>query len=265
MSIVTPMFSQYMGIKDRHPDAILFFRMGDFYEMFFEDAQTASRMLGITLTSRGTHNGKKVPMCGVPHHSAKSYIAKLVENGLKVAVCEQTEDPRTAKGIVRREVVRVVTPGSLLEEGEIDSKSNVYMAAISGEEGEYGLAHADLSTGEFRVTEMERIEEVLDELKRIGPAEILIRRESALSESRELSQYRVESLPKELFERDRAESLLKEQLGVKSLAGFGCEEMGGGDRRRRRDRPLPPGDPEGQPRSHQGDRHLSPGRLHVPG
>jgi DNA mismatch repair protein MutS len=167
-------------------------------------------------------------MCGVPHHSAHSYIAKLVENGLKVAVCDQTEDPRTAKGIVRREVVRVVTPGSLLEEGEIDSKSNVYMAAIAGDEGEYGLAHADLSTGEFRVTEMERIDEVLDELKRIGPAELLIRAEGPLSDRREFSQYRVESLPKEVFEKDRAEALLKEQLGVKSLAGFGCEEMAQG-------------------------------------
>jgi len=219
------MFRQYMGIKGRHPDSILFFRMGDFYEMFFEDAQTASRVLGITLTSRGTHNGKKVPMCGVPHHSVKSYITKLVENGWKVAVCEQTEDPKAAKGIVRREVVRVVTPGSLLEEGEIDSKSNVYMAAVAGEEGRYGLAHVDLSTGEFRVTEMEELPQILDELKRINPAEILVREESDFSGRKELSPFRLETLPKAVFEKGRAESLLKEQLGVGSLAGFGCEEL----------------------------------------
>ncbi|MDD5205885.1 MAG: DNA mismatch repair protein MutS, partial [Desulfobacterales bacterium] len=225
MSVPTPMFKQYMGIKGRHPDAILFFRMGDFYEMFFEDAQTASRVLGITLTSRGTHNGKKVPMCGFPHHSAKSYIARLVEHGWKVAVCEQTEDPRLAKGIVKREVVRVVTPGSLLEEGEIDSRSNVYMAAIAGGEGRYGLAHVDLSTGEFRVTEMENPAEILDELKRIGPAEILVAEQSDLLERKELSIFRVEPLPKSVFEKNRAESLLKEQLGVKSLAGFGCEDL----------------------------------------
>lgn len=228
MSLPTPMFKQYMGIKSRHPDAILFFRMGDFYEMFFEDAQTASRVLGITLTSRGTHNEKKVPMCGVPHHSAKSYIARLVEHGLKVAVCEQTEDPKVAKGIVKRDVVRVVTPGSLLEEGEIDSKTNVYMAAVAGEKGRYGLAHVDLSTGEFRVTEVEGFSQVLEELKRIDPAEILMREGSDLLERKELSIYRQESLPKYVFERNRAESLLKDQLGVRSLAGFGCEQMAQG-------------------------------------
>lgn len=228
MSLPTPMFRQYIGMKSRYPDAILFFRMGDFYEMFFEDARTASGVLGIALTSRGTHNGKKVPMCGVPHHSAKSYIARLVENGWKVAVCEQTEDPRKAKGIVKRDVVRVVTPGSLLEDGEIESGSNVYMAAIAGNAGPYGLAHADLSTGEFRVTEMEGLEEILDELKRIGPAELLIAEGSELLSNKALSEYRTEMLPGEVFERSRAESLLKEQLGVKSLAGFGCENLSDG-------------------------------------
>jgi DNA mismatch repair protein MutS len=225
MSIATPMLKQYLGIKSRHPDAILFYRMGDFYEMFFEDAQSASRILGITLTSRGTHNGKKIPMCGVPHHSAKTYVSRLVESGWKVAVCEQMEDPRSAKGIVKREVVRVVTPGSLLEEGEIDSQSNVYMAAVAGEDGAYGLAHVDLSTGDFRVTEMEGLPQVVDELKRIEPAEILIEEGSELRERKELLNYRLEILPKEVFERNRAEALLKEQLGVRSLAGFGCEEL----------------------------------------
>jgi DNA mismatch repair protein MutS len=225
MSVATPMLHQYMGIKSRHPDAILFYRMGDFYEMFFEDARSASKILGITLTSRGTHNGEKIPMCGVPHHSAKSYIAKLVESGWKVAVCEQTEDPRTAKGIVKREVVRVVTPGSLLEEGEIDSRSNVYLAAVAGDDSGYGLAHADLSTGEFRLTELEGWAQVLDELKRIGPAEILIQEGSGLLDRKELAGYRLEPISGEIFERHRAETVLKEQLGVRSLAGFGCEEL----------------------------------------
>jgi DNA mismatch repair protein MutS len=218
------MFKQYMGMKSEYPDSILFFRMGDFYEMFFEDAKKASRLLGITLTSRGTMNGEKVPMCGVPHHSSKSYIAKLIENGCKVAICEQMEDPQTAKGIVKRDVIRVVTPGSVLEDGEVDSKSNLYMAALSGMEKPFGLAHLDLSTGEFRVAEIEEWGEVLDELGRIKPAELLLLEEDGLALRRGLSAYRLEVLAKDAFHRDLAESLLKNQLGVRSLASFGCED-----------------------------------------
>ena len=225
MSDLTPMFRQYMGMKSEVPDAILFFRMGDFYEMFFDDAKKASRLLGITLTSRGTLNGEKVPMCGVPHHSSKSYIAKLIENGCKVAVCEQVEDPQTAKGIVKREVIRVVTPGSVLEDGEVDSKSNLYMAALAGREKPFGLAHLDLSTGEFRVTEIEEWDEILDELGRIKPAELLILEKDDLTLARGLSSYRLEVLSKEVFHEGLAEGLLKKQLEVRSLTPFGCEGM----------------------------------------
>jgi DNA mismatch repair protein MutS len=219
------MLKQYMGMKSEYPDSILFFRMGDFYEMFFEDAKKASRLLGITLTSRGTLNGEKVPMCGVPHHSSKSYVAKLIENGCKVAICEQVEDPQTAKGIVKRDVIRVVTPGSVLEEGEVDSKSNLYMAALTGGEKPFGLAHLDLSTGEFRVTEIEEWEEVLDELGRIKPAELLLLEKDDLTLRRGISTYRLEVLAKEDFHEELAENLLKNQLGVRSLAPFGCEDM----------------------------------------
>lgn len=225
MSDLTPMFRQYMGMKSEVPDAILFFRMGDFYEMFFDDAKKASRLLGITLTSRGTLNGEKVPMCGVPHHSSKSYIAKLIENGCKVAVCEQVEDPQTAKGILKREVIRVVTPGSVLEDGEVDSKSNLYMAALAGREKPFGLAHLDLSTGEFRVTEIEEWDEILDELGRIKPAELLILEKDDLALARGLSSYRLEVLSKEVFHEGLAEGLLKKQLEVRSLTPFGCEGM----------------------------------------
>jgi len=225
VSDLTPMFRQYMGMKSEVPDAILFFRMGDFYEMFFDDAKKASRLLGITLTSRGTLNGEKVPMCGVPHHSSKSYIAKLIENGCKVAVCEQVEDPQTAKGIVKREVIRVVTPGSVLEDGEVDSKSNLYMAALAGREKPFGLAHLDLSTGEFRVTEIEEWDEILDELGRIKPAELLILEKDDLALARGLSSYRLEVLSKEVFHEGLAEGLLKKQLEVRSLTPFGCEGM----------------------------------------
>ena len=228
MSKMTPMIRQYMGIKSDYADAILLFRMGDFYEMFFDDAKVASRVLGITLTSRGTHNGEKVPMCGVPHHSAGSYVGRLVENGLKVAICEQTEDPKASVGIVKRDVVRVVTPGSVVEETDVDSKSNLFMAAVSGGDGLYGLAHLDLSTGEFRVTELLEWKDLLNELGRIAPAEVLIPESDQMSNRKGLSPYRVEILKKEAFEPGKAEDLLKQQFGVKSLDGFGCDHLSKG-------------------------------------
>jgi DNA mismatch repair protein MutS len=228
MSDLTPMLRQYLGIKKEYPDAILFYRMGDFYEMFFEDAGVASRILGIALTSRGRHNGERVPMCGIPHHASKSYVAKLIESGCKVAICEQIEDPKTSKGIVKRDVVRVITPASAIDEGEGDGKSNVYMAAVSGKESAFGLAHLDLATGEFRVTEIEHWDEVLDELGRIGPAELLLLEKEALQFRPGLSFYRLEVLPKDVFQEHRAEGLLKKQLGVQSLAGFGCEDLAQG-------------------------------------
>jgi DNA mismatch repair protein MutS len=228
MSEMTPMLKQFLGIKREYPDTILFFRMGDFYEMFFEDAEIASKLLGITLTSRGSLNGEKVPMCGVPHHSSQSYIAKLIEKGRKVAICEQTEDPKASKGIVKREVIRIVTPGSVVEDGDMDSKSNLYMAAVVEGDKRYGLAHLDLSTGTFRVTETTDRREMLDELGRINPAELLILENDGPSLSRDLSAYRTEIIGKESFMRGRARTLLKEQLGVKSLSGFGCEDMEAG-------------------------------------
>ncbi|MEE4353204.1 MAG: DNA mismatch repair protein MutS [Desulfatiglans sp.] len=233
MSRLTPMLRQYMGIKGQYPDAILFFRMGDFYEMFFDDARTASKILGITLTSRGTLGEEKVPMCGVPHHASKSYVAKLVNNGLKVAICEQTEDPKQSKGIVKREVIRLVTPGSLIDEGEVDDKSNLYMAALSGpstpqdrkKRATYGLAHVDLSTGEFRVTEAQTWEQLIEELSRIDPAEVIIPENTYLPKSETLSSYYRETLKRDAFDPGRAGDILREQLGVRSLAGFGCQDM----------------------------------------
>ena len=214
-----------MGIKDQFPDAILFFRMGDFYEMFFEDAQIASRILGITLTSRGTYNGDKVPMCGIPHHANRAYIGKLLESGWKVAICDQIEDPGSTKGIVKREVVRLVTPGSVVDEKELDDKTHLYMAAVSGDAGVYGLAHVDLSTGEFKVTEMASIEAVLNELARIDPAEVLIPETDLAATRQTLSSYRLEVLKRNTYDPLDAASLLKEQLQVRSLAGFGCQDM----------------------------------------
>ncbi len=228
MAQLTPMLKQFMGIKDAFPDAILFFRMGDFYEMFFEDAQIAAKILGITLTSRGSFNGKKVPMCGIPHHAYQSYIGKLVDSGWKVAVCEQVEDPKAAKGIVKREVVRVVTPGSLVDEKEFDQKTNLFMASVWGGSEVYGLAHADLSTGEFRLTEIKAFEDLLEELGRNDPAELLLWEMDQKTAREDLSTYRLEILDEGTFEPRKAEELLKEQLSVRSLAGFGCENMPSG-------------------------------------
>lgn len=222
------MLRQYLGIKSRYPDAILFFRMGDFYEMFFEDAETASRLLGITLTSRGIHDGRKVPMCGFPHHSAKAYVARLVEKGRKVAICDQVEDPKSARGIVQREVTRLVTPGSIIEDDEAAGSPNVFMAAVVTEQGRWGLAHVDLSTGEFRVTEVTEIEDLVGELGRIDPAEVLVPEDDSVLAESVLSPYRVEVLDKTEFDPLRAEAVLKEQLGVLSLEGFGCSDMSNG-------------------------------------
>ena len=225
MNQLTPMLKQFVDIKELYPDSIIFFRAGDFYEMFFEDAEKASRILGITLTSRGSYDGKKVPMCGVPHHSSRSYIAKLIENGRKVAVCEQVEEPGQGKGIVKREVVRVVTPGSIIDEIGEERNDNLYMAAISGGNGLYGLAHVDLSTGEFRVTEVDEWRELIDELGRIDPAELLLSEGDNLSHHREFLRYRIEVLRGDAYIKDRAEHLLKEQLGVNSLKVFGCDGL----------------------------------------
>ncbi|NJD91309.1 MAG: DNA mismatch repair protein MutS, partial [Geobacter sp.] len=150
----TPMMRQYIEIKSAYPDAILFFRLGDFYEMFLDDAVKAAAILEITLTSRGKGaDGSDVPLCGIPYHSATPYIAKLVEAGEKVAICEQVEDPKKTKGIVRREVVRVVTPGLVTDADSLSPKENNYLAAVMPfTAGLFGVATVDLSTGQFKTT-----------------------------------------------------------------------------------------------------------------
>ena len=143
----TPMMQQYLSIKERYPDALLFYRMGDFYEMFFEDAQLASRVLEITLTSRNKNDDAPVPMCGVPYRAAQGYISRLIEKGYKVAICDQVEDPKAAKGLVKREVVRIVTPGMIIEDELLDAKTNNFILALSRHQQMTGLASLDISTG----------------------------------------------------------------------------------------------------------------------
>lgn len=167
------MMKQYLEIKRQYPDCILFFRMGDFYEMFFEDARTASRILEIALTSREKGEREKVPMCGVPYHAASPYIAKLLQHGYKVAICEQVEDPRAARGIVRREVVRVITPGMAVEEESLGDENN-YLMALCEEEGSYALGFLDLSTGDFKGCLLEGRELLESEITKNSPREALL-------------------------------------------------------------------------------------------
>jgi DNA mismatch repair protein MutS len=168
------MMHQYLRIKERYRDAILFFRLGDFYEMFFEDAETASRILDIALTSRNKHEDSAVPLCGVPYHSAEPYIRKLLDAGHKVAVCEQVEDPKTAKGVVQREVVRVITPGTVTNADVLDARDNNFLAAVHEGHGHFGLAVTDITTGEFRFTQLPDEQFLFDEMSRVKPSELLI-------------------------------------------------------------------------------------------
>ena len=171
---LTPMMHQYLEIKDRHRDAILFFRLGDFYEMFFEDAEKAAKVLDIALTSRNRSDGAPVPLCGVPHHAATPYIGKLLSAGFKVAVCEQTEDPKLAKGVVRREVIKVISPGTLTEGEGLDADLNNFLVSVIAVRDEYGLSFTDVTTGEFRFTEIKGYAALTNELGRIQPRELLI-------------------------------------------------------------------------------------------
>jgi DNA mismatch repair protein MutS len=171
---LTPMLEQYLRAKEQHPDALLFFRLGDFYEMFFEDAERAAPILEIALTTRSKKDETPIPMCGVPHHSAQSYITKLLAAGLKVAICEQMQDPSEAKGIVERSIVRVVTPGTVTEEECLDPGAPNYLVAVAAGHAEIGLTAVDLSTGEVRVAAVADDAALADELKRCAPREVLI-------------------------------------------------------------------------------------------
>ena len=177
MEGLTPMMRQYMETKEEYKDCILLYRLGDFYEMFFDDAVTASKELEITLTGKDCGLEERAPMCGVPHHAVQNYIAKLVGNGHKVAICEQMEDPATAKGIVKRDVVRVITPGTVIESNILEERKNNYVAAIFKVGTYYGIAYSDVSTGEFcttQITEGNNFAKTLNELVRFAPAEIVV-------------------------------------------------------------------------------------------
>ena len=227
---VTPMVRQYLSIKAEYPDSILFFRMGDFYEMFFEDAEKASKALDITLTSRNKNDPDPVPMCGVPHHSANGYVARLVEQGFKVAICDQVQDPSEAKGLVERKVVQVVTPGMQLDGRYLDASQNNYVCAAFAGKGGMGLAFLDVSTGAFLVTQISSVEGAFQEILRMGPKELVLPEKFEDGAKTAAAMRMVDNLPlsrleSKDFEAARAKDRLLEHFKTRSLEGFGIQEL----------------------------------------
>ncbi|MEW8182725.1 MAG: DNA mismatch repair protein MutS [Candidatus Thiodiazotropha endolucinida] len=217
------MMQQYLRIKGEHPDMLVFYRMGDFYELFFADAEKAARLLDITLTKRGQSAGKPIPMAGVPYHAAEGYLARLVKQGESVAICEQIGDPATSKGPVERKVVRIVTPGTLTDEALLEERRENLLLAIN-EGDDYGLAALDLASGRFTLQQLSGLEALSGELERLSPAEILLDEDSSLPETLALRKG-VTRRPAWHYDLDSAERLLCKQFGTRDLGGFGCQDQ----------------------------------------
>mgnify|MGYP002712293981 CR=1 FL=1 len=223
LSAHTPMMQQYWKLKNQHPDQLMFYRMGDFYEIFYEDAKKAAKLLDITLTARGQSAGQSIPMCGIPFHSVEGYLAKLVKLGESVVICEQIGDPATSKGPVERQVVRIITPGTISDEALLDEHRDNLLAAVLGDERLFGLAVLDITSGRFSVQEIKGWENLLAELERLNPAELLIPDDwpqGLPAEKRKGSRRRA---PWD-FDRDSAFKSLCQQFGTQDLVGFGVEQ-----------------------------------------
>ncbi len=218
------MMQQFLRIKAEHPDELLFYRMGDFYELFFEDAKKASRLLDITLTARGKSAGQPIPMAGIPYHAADGYISKIVRAGESVAICEQIGDPATSKGPVERKVMRVVTPGTLTDEAFLDERRDNLLVALQARENEFGLAVLDISSGRFFVLQVTDPEALLSELERLNPAELLVCDEVDLPAGI-AGRRGLRKQPPWHFQLDSAVLLLTRQLRTRDLSGFGCDDM----------------------------------------
>ncbi len=226
---LTPMMRQYLEIKEDVKDAILFFRLGDFYEMFFEDAAEATRILHITLTSRSGGNGKKIPMCGVPHHAANNYIARLIRHGKKVAICEQVEEPSPGKKIVKRAVTKIITPGTYIADELLGEAINNYILSLNVKGNNIGMAYADISTGEFRVTQVDNKEDFLSELYKISPSECMMPESLSADESfqsfADVNLGTVTLNDDWMFDFELGVKEIKQQFSVKNLDGFGCQDL----------------------------------------
>lgn len=229
MAQLTPMMQQYMQTKQQYKDCILFYRLGDFYEMFFEDALTASKELEITLTGKDCGQEERAPMCGVPYHAVDGYLNKLVSRGYKVAICEQVEDPKQAKGIVKREVIRIVTPGTNLDTQALDETRNNYLMSIVYVADRYGISVADITTGEYLVTELDSERKLLDEIMKFSPSEIICNHSFYVSgvdieDMKDRLGITVFSLDSWYFDDSLCSRVLMEHFGVSSLAGLGISD-----------------------------------------
>ena len=228
---LTPMMRQYLELKEKYCDCLLFFRLGDFYEMFFDDAKTAARELELVLTGRDCGLEERAPMCGVPYHSVDVYINRLIEKGYKVAICEQMEDPALAKGLVERDVIRIITPGTVIEERMLDEGRNNYIVSIHMDGGRIGFAYADVSTGGFFACELEgerALTQLTDELARLQPTQIIAGEGlflQPLLSKRLSSQYYLERYQDRAFQTAAARERLLRHFHVASLQGFGCEGL----------------------------------------
>ena len=223
-AVHTPMMRQYLRIKAEYPDMLLFYRMGDFYELFYDDAKRAASLMDITLTSRGKSGGNAIPMAGVPYHAVEGYLAKLVRKGESVAICEQVGDPATSKGPVERKVTRIVTPGTLTDEALLSAERDNVVAAVFKSSETYGIAWLDLSAGRFRLTEAPDLEAVQGEIERLRPAELIVDDDEPLDGA--FSEHiRITRRPPWHFEHDSASRLLCNQFGTRDLTGFGCEDF----------------------------------------
>jgi len=230
MSTTTPLMRQFLQIKANYQDAILFFRLGDFYEMFMDDAVVAAKILGITLTSRNKGDEDAVPLCGIPYHSSQGYIAKLVAAGHKVAICEQVEDPKTVKGIVKREVVKVITPGLITDTDTLEPKENNYLLSLASAGNAFGVACVDITTGSFRVTQVETAAQVESEIGSIRPREILFCEGEGGQRLQQQFLHLVEPLmcnrlPEWVFTEDYAREQICSFYAVSNLTSFGCENL----------------------------------------
>jgi DNA mismatch repair protein MutS len=220
----TPMMRQYLGIKAEYPDMLVFYRMGDFYELFYDDARRAAQLLDITLTARGKSGGNPIPMAGVPYHAIEGYLARLVRKGESVAICEQIGDPATSKGPVERKVTRIVTPGTLTDEALLAETRDNLVAAVFADAGGAGIAWLDLAGGRFLLTEVPDIDAVVGEIERLRPAELIIDEDLVIDDAL-AARLRVTRRPPWLFDLDSATRLLCAQFGTRDLSGFGCAEF----------------------------------------
>ena len=223
-SVHTPMMRQYLAIKADYPDMLVFYRMGDFYELFYDDAKKAAALMDITLTSRGKSGGNPIPMAGIPCHAAEGYLAKLVRKGESIAICEQIGDPATSKGPVERQVTRVVTQGTLTDEALLSSHRDNLVASVFKDKNGFGIAWLDLAGGRFRLTEVPNVEAVVGELERLQAAEVIIDEDADQLESL-VDGPRVTKRPPWHYELDSANRLLCAQFGTRDLAGFGCDDF----------------------------------------